>query len=88
VGTPDDPYSDLDQGWEIFIWREAGDVVVISGDFDSPPGSFYAAFRVPEVTFDREWTSLILAVEEMRHGGRRGRWRKSLVERGGRPRRR
>jgi hypothetical protein len=81
VGTPDDPYSDLDQGWEIFIWCEAGDVVVIAGDFESPPGSFYAAFRVPEETFDREWTSLILAVEEMRAGGRKGPLRKSLVER-------
>lgn len=56
IGGADDPLMDVHMGSEIFVWREAGEVLVIQGgDDDSEPGSFRIAFRVPEGTFAEEW---------------------------------
>lgn len=60
IGGADDPLNDVHMGSEVFVWREAGEVLVIhGGDDDSEPGSFRIAFRVPEGIFAEEWWGML-----------------------------
>lgn len=63
LGTLDEPYSDLDQGWQIVIFEANGFVHVLENegvDGEDPSGcTFTTWFRVPRVQYVHEWTRVI-----------------------------
>lgn len=60
IGGAQDPLMDVHVGSEIFLWRDAGEVIVVQGsDDDSEPGSFRIAVRVPEDVFAEEWWGVL-----------------------------
>lgn len=60
MGTPEQPYSDADQGWETYIWRDGAFVYVMEGEGE---GEFTVWYRVPADRYLSEWQRLIDAVK-------------------------
>ena len=50
LGTIDEPYEDLDEGWSIVIFEHAGFVYVAEGD---------RRFRIPTDDYVKAWAALI-----------------------------
>lgn len=55
IGDAANPLVDIEQGQELFVWRQDSEVLVIAGDPEAEPGSFRVAVRVPEEVFASEW---------------------------------
>lgn len=56
--TSTDSFRDLEQSWEILIWRSGDEFFVAQGDGE-PFGEFDIRFRVPAESFLSAWNELI-----------------------------
>jgi hypothetical protein len=54
--TVEAPFQDMEQSWEILIWRKGADFFVLQGDGEEY-GEFDVAFRVPADAFIAAWTA-------------------------------
>jgi hypothetical protein len=54
--TMEAPFHDMEQSWELMIWRKGADFFVLQGDGEAY-GQFDVAFRVPADAFMAAWTA-------------------------------
>jgi hypothetical protein len=54
LGSVDEPFDDVDQGWHILIWRMTDEVFVLEGAEDTFP----VRLRVPADLYLAEWAAL------------------------------
>ena len=52
--TVEAPFHDMEQSWEILIWRKGADFFVLEGSGEAS-GEFEVAFRVPADVFIAAW---------------------------------
>ena len=62
-GTKDDPFDDLEQGWQILIWEKDGFVCVMEGN-DPLCTEFGSWFRVEKDLYISEWEKQISRFRE------------------------
>ena len=55
VGTFEDPFWDLDEGWEIAIGADEDFVYVVEGEFELEPRRFLRYFAVRRSEFETAW---------------------------------
>ena len=56
--TCDAPLYDIDEGWQLMVFRKEGWFVVLLGD-DGPMGAFLTRLRVPAGEFIDAWEQLV-----------------------------
>ena len=58
IGDAASPLVEIELGQELYVWRQATEVLIVAGDPEAEPGSFRVAVRVPEPVFATEWWRL------------------------------
>jgi broad specificity phosphatase PhoE len=58
AATADQPYHDLEQGWELAIWSDASWTYGMAGDGE-PYGQYHTRFRVAVAEFRAAWERAI-----------------------------
>lgn len=61
IGDAANPLVEVELGQELFVWRQAGEVLIVAGDPEAEPGSFRVAVRVSDATFATAWWNLCAA---------------------------
>ncbi|MBB5855581.1 hypothetical protein ACFQ05_36270 [Amycolatopsis umgeniensis] len=58
LGTPEEPFRDLDQCWLLLIWRDGDDVLIAETDVPGVPG-FERQSRVPASDYFDAWKAAL-----------------------------
>jgi len=60
IGTIDNPFSDLEKGWQVFIFEENGFVYILQGDeIKNENNEMHTWYKTPKALYFKEWKKLL-----------------------------